>query len=46
MAEMTFRERMKIAALSAERSQRSAIAQTLATCSRPGRWHRARWTGC
>ena len=31
MAEMTFRDRLKIAALSAERSQRSAIAQTLAT---------------
>ena len=31
MAEMTFRDRLKIAALSAERSQRSAVAQTLAT---------------
>jgi uncharacterized heparinase superfamily protein len=31
MAEMTFRDRLKIAAPSAERSQRSAIAQTLAT---------------
>lgn len=30
MAEMTFRDRLKIAALSAERSQRSAVAQTLA----------------
>ena len=30
MAEMTFRDRLKIAALSAERSQRSAIAQKLA----------------
>ena len=30
MAEMTFRDRLKIAALSAERSQRSAVAQVLA----------------
>jgi uncharacterized heparinase superfamily protein len=31
MAEMTFRDRLKIATLSVERSQRSAVAQTLAT---------------
>ena len=43
MAEMTFRDRLKIAALSAERSQRSAIAQTLAhVAPAPGRWHRTR----